>query len=1672
MSQLDLSGDLAPPVRQLGLLIGILEEVQGAAPSDVKAVLNPRWFEDPLKELGKIPSDPKRRDRLFEAINEIAPGRDGWHDLSGGTLFLVRRRDSLVGVGCRKALSFDRATATISLFLPLVDLKGGNPPVSEPLELKFAMEATGESIVQSLALSASLSFQGKTSVQLEVGLLRKGKRETLSLAKLLDHPETLVGLLTDLLVDQVGHQYPAAAQLLERLNSLLGIGKYGVFKGKAFFVELASEPGEGLKEWLSAVAGLIGSGAVTGAGTEADPYLLLLYPLGLAGGIHLTVGRSDANLRVGMKMTTDAARLTPGIGVQLGVELGLVQFRRSDLTPDFSKPVLLFDLALTNPATSRALPRPLFEYLPMHWIEGAPKEPFSIGSVHCGLRIEPGEAFDAARLPFLRLEDVRERENEEAVACDLIHGGREAIGVLECFGKALEVQYAQSRFNKSSTEVLGRDLGGLVEDGFALSAANSAFERFAKLAGTRGGIGGMTEALTGMARWLAEGDVERRLPRWLESQVAEGRIFEAAGDLLSLCSDSFYGRDGRLVFRAADEVELGLGGAGKTGIKVSLRAGYSMDALRFQVEGSLGILFSGGAPQVGLSAKLEPGQSALRSLERAGFRGRPEMRMALTPAGASGSVTVCFPGDELTVDLLPGLAWKRKAEAMAPEAWLLVLATRVLSELLEEKLLNHASVVEILDRDLGLGIVPGAVLVELRVLIKAGERYRFGSLSGIGAANVLDALLKSGQEEPPGKDGVCLLLRKNGTVSLFIRKELKGDARSLQLGRWLEGETDAGNWLGKGKKPGVELILGKKTDGSFRFQPGIELVSVGIDVGGAKGEALFSVRGVALHKFKARIHLEVGAGASAALAGALELNEFSMPLGPKVGGAGPGKNPVAANLLGDGGEDASGEPAENPAFSAVVSYVDEFKGRITGKVVPAADGTAWLPMNRSFGPLYCRKIGLGFDEREARLQVGYDGSVALSTLHIDLDRLTVGIPLKSPGDFAKYELGLAGMAVSFASGPVSVNGGLFRVETPQGTGYDGVALIKAQDFTITGFGSYALVAGAPSLFLFGVMHKDLGGPACFHVTGVAAGFGYNRALQLPAIEKVHEFPLVKAALDEKYISGSGQGAITEAMTRLREYLPPTRGRYWLAIGVRFSSFEMIQSFALLSVSFGADVEIGLLGMSTMTVPRDAKPGKAIAYAELALRAVIRPADGSIEVQGRLTDNSYLFAPACKLTGGFAFYTWFSGPHGGDFVLTLGGYHPAFLVPSHYPIVPRLAINWQVEENLRVSGEMYYALTPSCLMAGGKLSAVYKSGCIEAWFTAYANLLLNWKPFFYDVQMGISLGVACRVSIDLWFATITFSLRVTLGVDLHLWGPPFAGEVYVDLSIISFTIRFGKPSPEPQVLKPNEFVEAFLPPAKSGPSPLLQNSTPVADVLSLQIASGLIRQQTEETRGARTINVVNAHDLAFVAQSTVPGTQFTGLAALAKKPDAVDLSVFGVRPMGKQTLRSILQIHLWKNANSTRILVDSSMLRISAITTGVPDALWGKSAVAGRVDKLKTPGAKTLLAMVGIRVSCLAPEPEHALNPIPLERLKFENFDLPVSWEDPGMPMPISVDAKGFWSTIWGDQEVTTRRNQILASLGAQSPFVLNRPDLSLLAKARETYFQSAPTVSALGQRLE
>lgn len=553
---------------------------------------------------------------------------------------------------------------------------------------------------------------------------------------------------------------------------------------------------------------------------------------------------------------------------------------------------------------------------------------------------------------------------------------------------------------------------------------------------------------------------------------------------------------------------------------------------------------------------------------------------------------------------------------------------------------------------------------------------------------------------------------------------------------------------------------------------------------------------------------------------------------------------------------------------------------------------AWLNVEKTITVFSLHRIGVGLDG--AHMVLMADASLNLPPLNFALMGAGIGINLSDLWDVKFY---LSGLALSFQNELLSISGELRR----SGSKYSGSLFVRIKQISVTAIAEYD---NNGFMMAYGVVSARLGGPPALFVTGFALGFGYNKKLRLPDIEHVAQYPLIAVA------QGTiPQGGIAAA---LDEYLSDERGQRFLAAGVKFESFGILYSFALLTVSFGNTLEIGLLGVSEFTMPpRCAK--SPIAHAQLALKAAIKPDEGFLGIEARLTSESYILSRDCKLTGGFAFYCWFGGAHRGDMVITLGGYRAGYQKPSHYPDVPRVGFAWRVNGSLNLSGEMYFALTPREIMAGGRLSAVFSAGNLRAYFIASADFCLGWKPFHYDASIRVLLGVSYRV--DFLFVHHTFKLEI--GAGLRVWGPDFTGTAHISLYIISFDISFGSGAPRHEVvLQWDEFAASFLPKENSNaeqPAPL-----------AISFVGGLV--------SADNAIICRADDLCINVESMIP---MTAVAVNSPKPSSgIGQKKICVRPMGGAELANNMLVTI-TDERGRQIDVDTALVR-----QNLPSALWG------------------------------------------------------------------------------------------------------------------------------------
>ncbi len=502
------------------------------------------------------------------------------------------------------------------------------------------------------------------------------------------------------------------------------------------------------------------------------------------------------------------------------------------------------------------------------------------------------------------------------------------------------------------------------------------------------------------------------------------------------------------------------------------------------------------------------------------------------------------------------------------------------------------------------------------------------------------------------------------------------------------------------------------------------------------------------------------------------------------------------------------------------------------------------------------------------------------------------------------------------------------------------------------------------------------------ITGFVGGFGYNRRLKVPTIENVADFPLVKIVMgsggyqseDETFELHNQLAKPVEdpaaVLEKMKKSLVPELGQYFACAGLRFTINGTIDCFALAIVQWGEELEISLLGLARFRLPRDTT-ARAICYVELLISMTIKPSEGTFKLQALLSSNSWVINTDCKLTGGFALFVWYEGEHKGDFVFTIGGYHPRFRRPDHYPIVPRLGLNWRVNDNLSIKGGCYFALTPSCGMVGAKLEAYFHSGRISAWFTAYLDVIINWSPLYFEAELGISLKVQASFFL--------FDIDVTISASIEMWGPPVGGIAHIDLTVCKFDIDFGPPRPNKARLidKWEAFCHDFL--NLKGQDRRAVSAPVVAfPVLQPNLGAGrnnlnkLANAQRKDTQPKPEDEIwkVRADELELAAAATVPVTTMNvGKVTTRSSPEGVQArstsgrsmmvttpvklesaslsgkkstNKLGVHPMGRG-IDSVLNVTIVKDDASLVEAVELSEWTMEEERGSLPAALWQPGA---------------------------------------------------------------------------------------------------------------------------------
>lgn len=649
------------------------------------------------------------------------------------------------------------------------------------------------------------------------------------------------------------------------------------------------------------------------------------------------------------------------------------------------------------------------------------------------------------------------------------------------------------------------------------------------------------------------------------------------------------------------------------------------------------------------------------------------------------------------------------------------------------------------------------------------------------------------------------------------------------------------------------------------------------------------------------------------------------------------KSPEPALLSGPEGESnvtASDSPKDTTA------HLQSARARDSNST---SSGSSMAAYKKSIGPLSISNIG--FKYKDGSLSVLLDATFVLGPIGFTLLGFSIGINLS--GGFtlqklpAHLDVSLSGLSVEFDRPPIAISGLYEYVKTEKLEYYAGGVIVAFAPYLFEAAGFYGITPDPNSyktVFIFGKLEGPLVTLEFAEISGITGGFGYNTDLKFPSIAQVTEFPFLAMKVPDKPMDTLIQ------LTKPGGWFNPRNESFWVAAGLKVSAFQTLAIDAVVVVEWNPYVNLGIFGVAVANLPVGDTSGTKFAHVELGISATVDFHAGVMKFEAQLSPNSYILSPNCHLTGGFALYYWFKGSDPqleGDWVFTIGGYHQAFQPPSQYPNPPRLAISWSLDDSLSITGQAYFAITPKVCMGGGRLHAALSLGPLYAFFDAYADFLINYKPFHFMAEGGVSVGV--RFTLDLWIVTIHISVEI--GAQLLLVGPPMSGTVHVDFWVFGFDIHFGPGAPPITPVDLETFYKLVLTSGTAALSAanMLTSSEDEKEKDDQAVQphlfgcqSGLITGGGSQVTPPNTPWNVRAGNFSFgiSCRFAINSATFTDDTAKIDWSAAIY-----AKPMNLETaLTSTLQITIVRTDDNKP---DGPVWKIDRDLKSVPNALWGK-----------------------------------------------------------------------------------------------------------------------------------
>jgi hypothetical protein len=597
---------------------------------------------------------------------------------------------------------------------------------------------------------------------------------------------------------------------------------------------------------------------------------------------------------------------------------------------------------------------------------------------------------------------------------------------------------------------------------------------------------------------------------------------------------------------------------------------------------------------------------------------------------------------------------------------------------------------------------------------------------------------------------------------------------------------------------------------------------------------------------------------------------------------------VFAELVVEDGKLVVGAPAGDgflgsllPAEGLVAPFSFALRWSRAGLTFRGSAGLATtIPLVVRAGPLEVRELDIAFRGDEGRFvaEAAVSASVRLGPIELAIDRIGLAaLAVGTPGNLGPVDLDVAFKPPSGAGIAIEAElvkgGGFLSFDEARRTYGGALELVVAGRLAVKAFGLLTVRSDGYSLIvvLSAEFPEPINLPFGWRLSGVGGVLGLHHRLDVAALQA----GLRTGVAEQLLFPPDPVASAPRILGTLGTVFPPARGQF--LVGPLLRLFWGERGLASLSVALILEspdpTRVLILGRLVVTAPHQ---GFELLVLRAEFAGVIDFERPSFEFDAAISDSR--LGPYA-LSGDVA--VRIRGGEGGLFLLTAGGFHPRFPVPTNASLPPlrRIAVALSSGDNPRARLELYTAITASTWQIGGKLDV----SASAAGFTAEA-----------------------QVSVDAIFGEIREDGRTRCGFVVEIEGRAAIRRGGTTIAGVGLTITLT--GTEPWRVKGKARISFFLF-SVSIPFEGTFGDEPDRPELPLVDAAALLRTALAERASWETGLPADAGPLVTLAGRAVDGDVLVAhpLGRLAVRQHAVPLEVDVARIGGARTAPDRYQV---------------------------------------------------------------------------------------------------------------------------------------------------------------------